>query len=455
MIHFASVFGVKMSQVNILRFVAWSSLSPNLILRVRTPLSQAHQVKNNKCFAQPFRSLELCTKNVDASGLVLAKNIAGSFCPVCSISSSILTPKVMSVPAILSNSRNFCTNSPPYDPEKDAFLQDILKEFGRDFSSDIKNSNDGVSGEVDSGYESDSDTNLKKSADSSSSSSSSDSDSDLDDKSSSSESQRLSDREWDAGKWSQRGQLLEPVVKEDGPGKFEEAGALSAEVKDNTLDDYEEIEAYSDENEEVEEIYERVHVIQLERGETGVFDIDELVAVLRDENAIDLIVMAVPKRFNYVDYMVVASGRSVRHIRAMAEYFKFLHKKKKGKKDHYLKIEGLDAKDWVAMDFGNIALHLFMPAMREIYDLESLWALGGQYDKQTKQQDDAYAFLFDQQAAVPGVSKDLDQSSPTAFNSDPKQQVSDGGEKDSYEMHSDQWHQVETTNFENKTDVER
>ena len=54
------------------------------------------------------------------------------------------------------------------------------------------------------------------------------------------------------------------------------------------------------------------------------FDIDELAAVLHDENAVDLCVIEVPKHFNYVDYMVMVSGRSVRHIRAMAEYLRWL-----------------------------------------------------------------------------------------------------------------------------------
>jgi hypothetical protein len=104
---------------------------------------------------------------------------------------------------------------------------------------------------------------------------------------------------------------------------------------------------------------------------------------------------------------------------------------------------------------GNIALHLFLPETREIYDLESLWALGGKYDEQTKQQEDAYAFLFDQQVAAPAFNMDLNQGQQAGVSLDFGQQVADDGADDSYEMHSDQWHQVDTTNFENKTDIKR
>lgn len=59
-------------------------------------------------------------------------------------------------------------------------------------------------------------------------------------------------------------------------------------------------------------------------GITGVFDVEEVVDLLRDENARDICVIAVPPELNYVNYMVIVTGRSTRHLRAMAAYIKWV-----------------------------------------------------------------------------------------------------------------------------------
>lgn len=59
-------------------------------------------------------------------------------------------------------------------------------------------------------------------------------------------------------------------------------------------------------------------------GQSGVFDASELVTVLREENGRDICVIAVPKVMNYVDHVVLVTGRSTRHLRALAEYVRWL-----------------------------------------------------------------------------------------------------------------------------------
>ena len=53
-------------------------------------------------------------------------------------------------------------------------------------------------------------------------------------------------------------------------------------------------------------------------GKHGVYDIDELITLLRSENAIDICTIYVPPERQYVDYMVIVSGLSVRHIQGVA-----------------------------------------------------------------------------------------------------------------------------------------
>lgn len=84
----------------------------------------------------------------------------------------------------------------------------------------------------------------------------------------------------------------------------------------------------------------------------------------------------------YVSYMCVVHGRSVKHMQAMSEFVRKIYKLKRNKSDHMFLTEGTKNTDWIAMDLGNIALHIFSLKARERYDIESLWTLGVQYDRE-------------------------------------------------------------------------
>lgn len=124
--------------------------------------------------------------------------------------------------------------------------------------------------------------------------------------------------------------------------------------------------------------------IILERGETGVFDVEELVDLLKEQNAKDIAVIQVPQEIKYVSFFVIVSSHSQRHIIALAELVRQIYKLKKHKQDPPLLLEGIKT-DWVAMDMGNIALHIMRPESREMYDLETLWTVGSQYDDKCQQ----------------------------------------------------------------------
>ena len=71
------------------------------------------------------------------------------------------------------------------------------------------------------------------------------------------------------------------------------------------------------------------------------------------------------------DYMVVVSGRSNRHVTAIAEHL--LDDIKAGGLGN-ARIEGLETGDWVLIDTGDIIVHVFRPEIREFYNLEKMWA---------------------------------------------------------------------------------
>lgn len=87
-------------------------------------------------------------------------------------------------------------------------------------------------------------------------------------------------------------------------------------------------------------------------GKTGVFDIEELVEVMKLENAKDIIVISVPAERQYVDYMVIVTGKSTRHVWALAEFIRNLYKRKKYEYEKIPQLEGDKDSKWLAMDIG-------------------------------------------------------------------------------------------------------
>jgi ribosome-associated protein len=71
------------------------------------------------------------------------------------------------------------------------------------------------------------------------------------------------------------------------------------------------------------------------------------------------------------DYMIVASGRSQRHVTSVADRIvKDLHVAKVSG----LRVEGMKQGDWVLIDAGDIIVHVFRPEVRSFYNLEKMWS---------------------------------------------------------------------------------
>ena len=70
------------------------------------------------------------------------------------------------------------------------------------------------------------------------------------------------------------------------------------------------------------------------------------------------------------DHMVIASGRSSRHVAAMAEK---IAARIKQEGFGSARVEGLPNADWVLIDAGDVIVHLFRPEVRTFYNLERMW----------------------------------------------------------------------------------
>ncbi|MEO1150977.1 MAG: ribosome silencing factor [Pseudomonadota bacterium] len=98
---------------------------------------------------------------------------------------------------------------------------------------------------------------------------------------------------------------------------------------------------------------------------------DYLLARLEEEKTADITPISLDGKSEIADTMIIASGRSARHVSATAD--KILRSlKEAGLKE--VKVEGKPACDWVLIDAGDVILHLFRPEVREFYNLERIWS---------------------------------------------------------------------------------
>lgn len=96
-----------------------------------------------------------------------------------------------------------------------------------------------------------------------------------------------------------------------------------------------------------------------------------MIASLEDDKAEDILVLDLEGKSTLADQMVIASGRSARHVSSLADHVQRVIKDLGGKR---ARIEGLPSADWVLIDTGDLIVHIFRPEVREFYDLERIWA---------------------------------------------------------------------------------
>ncbi|MEP3890125.1 MAG: ribosome silencing factor [Hellea sp.] len=99
---------------------------------------------------------------------------------------------------------------------------------------------------------------------------------------------------------------------------------------------------------------------------------DQILAVLDEHSAQDTIEIDIRGKSSVADYMIVTSGRSNRHVGALADYV-MRELKTRGHKD--LGVEGLEGCDWVLVDAGDVIVHMFRPEVRVFYNLEKIWSV--------------------------------------------------------------------------------
>jgi ribosome-associated protein len=93
---------------------------------------------------------------------------------------------------------------------------------------------------------------------------------------------------------------------------------------------------------------------------------------LDDEKAQDILLIDMAGQSSIADGLIIASGRSHRHVGAMADHLlRALKDAGYGK----ARIEGLPSCDWVLIDVGDVIVHLFRPEVRSFYNIEKIWSV--------------------------------------------------------------------------------
>jgi ribosome-associated protein len=106
-------------------------------------------------------------------------------------------------------------------------------------------------------------------------------------------------------------------------------------------------------------------------------DVDQLhklvLQSLDDDQAQEVVSIPLAGKSNIADHMVIASGRSTRQVASMAVKLADKIKERFGRS---VRIEGLQAADWVLIDADDVIVHIFRPEVRNFYNMERMWAFG-------------------------------------------------------------------------------
>lgn len=97
-----------------------------------------------------------------------------------------------------------------------------------------------------------------------------------------------------------------------------------------------------------------------------------IIEALENLKGKNIVTLDVRELSDVMDTLIIASGTSSRHSRSLAEN---LVEETKKAGFRALGVEGLDAGDWVLVDFGDTVVHVMQQETRDYYELEKLWSM--------------------------------------------------------------------------------
>ena len=98
---------------------------------------------------------------------------------------------------------------------------------------------------------------------------------------------------------------------------------------------------------------------------------DHVVRALEDLKGREVVALDVSRATSVTDHMVIVSGTSNRHVKALVDN---VLESSKARGIPTYGVEGLESMEWVLVDLGDVVVHVMQPSAREFYDLERLWS---------------------------------------------------------------------------------
>ncbi len=95
-----------------------------------------------------------------------------------------------------------------------------------------------------------------------------------------------------------------------------------------------------------------------------------VVHALENLKGVDIVALDVRNKTSITDFMVIASGRSDRQVKSLAQSV-VSEARKHGLVP--IGVEGEREGEWVVVDLGEVVAHVFIPEKRDFYNLEKLW----------------------------------------------------------------------------------
>ncbi len=100
--------------------------------------------------------------------------------------------------------------------------------------------------------------------------------------------------------------------------------------------------------------------------------LDRIKSSLEDDKAEDIVTIPLHGRSSLADAIVIATGRSSRHVASIAEH---LARRLKDAGYGTRPVNGAQQGDWVLVDAGDVVVHIFRAEVRDYYNLESMWSV--------------------------------------------------------------------------------
>ena len=99
--------------------------------------------------------------------------------------------------------------------------------------------------------------------------------------------------------------------------------------------------------------------------------VETIVKALDEKKGMELKVLDIHAQTGIADYLIIASGTSSPHTKALSDFVEEKVEKELG--ESILRREGYQGGSWILLDYGTVIVQIFKPEERSYYNLEKLW----------------------------------------------------------------------------------